>query len=349
MKFSFKDIFITGANGWLGRQIVESLVNNDPDVLILDKSVDLKINCLININESSKDLEIHGDKIKIHRGDLRDNKTIKNFLYVSKKGLLIHTAGIIHPNKIKDFYDINFIVTKKLVNHAISKKIEKTIVVSSNSPLGCNPNNTHTFNENSEYNPYMNYGKSKELMEKFLIKKIKENVNITIIRPPWFYGENMPDRQKMFYEMVVSGKFPIIGNGLNIRSLANVKNISQGIFLASIKNVSKGKIYWIADEKNLNMLEIIETIKKVFSNEFNFNYNKNYIKLPFFIGQIFELLDSCLQSINIYSKQVHVLSELNKNISCDISLAKKELNYNPKISLYDGTYQAYSKYLKLKK
>ena len=29
MKFDFEDIFITGANGWLGRQLVESLINND--------------------------------------------------------------------------------------------------------------------------------------------------------------------------------------------------------------------------------------------------------------------------------------------------------------------------------
>ena len=94
---------------------------------------------------------------------------------------------------------------------------------------------------------------SKELMEKFLIEKINNNANITIIRPPWFYGENMPERQKLFYQMIISGKFPIIGDGMNVRSLANVKNICQGIFLASIKQISKGKIYWIADEKPYSM------------------------------------------------------------------------------------------------
>ena len=84
----------------------------------------------------------------------------------------------------------------------------------------------------------MNYGKSKEMMEKYLINKINDGVDITILRPPWFYGDNMPDRQKIFYKMVISGKFPIIGNGKNIRSLANVKNICQAIFLASIIFIS---------------------------------------------------------------------------------------------------------------
>ena len=39
------------------------------------------------------------------------------------------------------------------------------MVVLSNSPCGCNPDDEHLFDENSPYNPYMNYGKSKMEME----------------------------------------------------------------------------------------------------------------------------------------------------------------------------------------
>ena len=51
MKFKFEDVFITGSNGWLGRQIVECLINNDREVLEMEKSTTLKINCLINEND----------------------------------------------------------------------------------------------------------------------------------------------------------------------------------------------------------------------------------------------------------------------------------------------------------
>ena len=328
MKFEFKNVFITGANGWLGRQIIESLVNNDPDVLILEKSKKITINCLINFGECKNFLLNYGSKIKIFEGDLRKKETIENFIYKSPDSLLIHTAGIIHPNKIKDFYDINLHATSNLIDNAIKKNISKTIVISSNSPTGCNVNNKHTFSEKSSYNPYMNYGKSKELMEKYLLQKIHEGNNITIIRPPWFYGENMPARQKLFYEMVVSGKFPIIGNGLNVRSLANVKNITQGIFLAAINKVSNGKIYWIADEDNLNMLEIIKVIKDVFKNEFDVKPKRNLIKIPFFFGQFFEFVDYYLQKFNIYSQKIHVLSELNKNIAKVLNKFKANLIEN---------------------
>jgi nucleoside-diphosphate-sugar epimerase len=339
MKFEFTDVFITGANGWLGRQLVESLMNNDKDVLKIDKLKDIKINCLLNKNENDAFFLKFNNKINLVQGDLRNNNTINNFIYSSKKGLLIHTAGIIHPKKVKDFYDINLIGTSNLVEDAVKKNINKIIVISSNSPIGCNPNNKHLFTEKSIYNPYMNYGKSKEMMEKFLLKKIHNGIDITILRPPWFYGENMPDRQNLFYKMVISGRFPIIGNGKNIRSLANVKNICQAILLSSILKISKGKIYWIADDKNYNMIEILEIIKRVYKDKFNIQPKKNFIKIPFFVGQLFELLDYLIQKTGFYSQKIHVLSELNKNIACDISLAKKELNYMPKIGLYEGTFK----------
>ena len=49
MKFEFENVFITGSNGWLGKQLVLSLLNDDNEVLIFKKPMNIKINCLINI------------------------------------------------------------------------------------------------------------------------------------------------------------------------------------------------------------------------------------------------------------------------------------------------------------
>ena len=40
-----------------------------------------------------------------------------------------------------------------------------------------------------------------------------------IIRPPWFYGPNQPNRQTKFYKMIRDGKVPIVGSGDNKRSM----------------------------------------------------------------------------------------------------------------------------------
>lgn len=261
--------------------------------------------------------------------------------------LLIHTAGIIHPKKVSDFHDINVLATQNLIQAAILKKVKKIIVISSNSPIGCNKDNQqeNIFDENSPYDPYMNYGKSKMKMEEMLRDYINQGIDITIIRPPWFYGKGMPARQIEFYKMIIGGRFPFVGSGNNIRSIVNIDNIIDCIYLAATNPISNGEIYWVSDDKNMSMNEIVNTISEVFNKEFQINVKKNRIHLPDFIGFIAEKIDKFLQYIGIYNQKIHVLSEMNKNIFCSNNKAKKQLNFQPKVSLYNGTEDAYRDYL----
>lgn len=350
MKFNYKKVYITGSNGWLGRELTKSFFIDDDDSIIFDKPQDLTVNCFLFKDEEDIFFSKLSSSIDTFQGDISSQLSCKNFLKdATNQDILIHTAGLIHPKSVKDFFRINVHGTLNIVNEAIEKKIKKIIVISSNSPCGNNPSNQEVFDEQSPYNPYMGYGKSKMAMEIELNKKIAEGHDITIIRPPWFYGEEMPERQLTFYNMIIAGRFPFVGNGTNVRSVANVKNIVQGIILASIMPQSKGQTYWIADEKNLTMNEIVQTIQDVFVNEFHIECKDNKLRLPYFIGQIAQAIDWGLQSLGIYHQKFHVLSEMNKNIACDISKAKADLGYSPKVNYYEGTKSAYKQYLNVNK
>ncbi len=43
-----------------------------------------------------------------------------------------------------------------------------------------------------------------------------------------------------------------------------------------------------------------------------------------------------VQRTGRYHQQIHVLGEMNKNIACDIDVARVELGYDPPVALYDG-------------
>mgnify|MGYP000156107118 CR=1 FL=1 len=336
INFNFSKIFITGANGWLGRQLIETLSNGDNDVLENFKPSDYQIRAFLLEGENDIFLDKYSNLNKF-KGDISKKDDCDNFFDKSiNRSILIHTAGIIHPKKIKDFYDINYKGTVNLINSGIKKGINKFVIISSNSPIGCNKNNKNLFDEKSKYNPYMNYGKSKMLMEKFLISKINQGIDITILRPPWFYGDNMPKRQITFYKMIMNGTVPVVGSGNNLRSKAHVKNIVQGIILSASKSISKGKIYWIADENPYSYNEIISSIREILKNDLKLNVKNSSIKIPYIFGQIAQLADYIIQSVGFYNQKIHVMSELNKNIACSIDLAKKELNYNPKLNLKSG-------------
>ncbi|MDB1122424.1 NAD-dependent epimerase/dehydratase family protein [Vibrio algarum] len=248
-----------------------------------------------------------------------------------------HTAGIIHPDKVKDFFTINVEGTKNLLNEAERADIKRAVVVSSNSPIGCNPTHEHVFTESSPFNPYMNYGLSKKLMEEEVLKvQAKGKLETVRIRAPWFYGPFQPPRQTLFFQMIKEGKGPVVGHGNNRRSMAYVDNLAQGLILAAFAEVANGKVYWIADKRPYTMNEVYQTIENVLESNFNIKCKRKRMKLPNIASDVAFWVDKYLQSLGFYHQKIHVLSEMNKTIACDISLAEVELNYNPTVSLEEG-------------
>lgn len=327
-------IYITGANGWLGLNLVNNIVRGKTARWGLEKD---EIQAFIQNGTSKEKLLNISKSINIVEGDLKNKNDISQFLSSSDNSYLFHTAGVIHPKKVLDFFQVNRDGTKNLLEVSIEKSISKVIIISSNSPCGCNPDNVHLFDEASPYNPYMNYGKSKMEMELMANSFYNDGlVDLTIIRAPWFYGPFQPDRQKEFFEMIRKGKVPIVGDGENRRSMAYTENLVQGMVLAATKEISSGKTYWIADEKPYTMNDIVDTIESLLEDEFKQECDYGRIRLPNFISNFAEKMDAAIQKIGLYQKKIHVLSEMNKHIACSIDLAKKELEYLPEFSLADG-------------
>ncbi len=327
-------IYITGANGWLGLNLIDSIISGRTEQWGLKKK---QINALILPGTDKKKILNISKEVKIYEGDITDVGSIEKFLSSAKNSIIFHLAGIIHPIKVTDFFRVNEQGTKNLMDCAIRSSIKKMIIMSSNSPCGCNKDHRSLFDEKSTYNPYMNYGKSKMKMEIIANNYFSKGLlDLTIIRSPWFYGPFQPKRQKIFFDMIKNGKGPIVGDGSNLRSMAYTENIVQGLALASNNKIASGKTYWIADNRPYTMTEIINTIEDLLIKKFNIKCNCGRLKLPFFVSEIAEKIDFTLQKFGLYHQKIHVLSEMNKNIACSIDLAKAELGYRPDYSLKEG-------------
>src|ERR1700756_523097 len=238
-------IIVTGALGWLGISLVQSLIRGLPEHEALkEPRSDLRVRCLILPGQNGAPLRKISDRVEVMTGDIRNPADCARLCQDFAGGILFHTAGMIHPSKVAEFYQINVEGTKQLLDAAIAAGIKRAIVVSSNSPCGCNPHNDHLFDENSPYNPYMNYGRSKMQME-LAVKERQQagKIETVIVRPPWFYGPNQPPRQTLFFQMVRDGKAPIVGSGENLRSMGYIENLCQGLLLAGLVERANGKVY----------------------------------------------------------------------------------------------------------
>ena len=336
MKLNTKLVLITGAGGWLGSRLVESLVRGLPDHASLrEPQQELRIRVLLLPGQDGAALRKHSDRIEIVTGDIRNADDCAKFCASAESATLFHTAGIIHPKRVSEFYAINRDGTANLLDAAINAGLKRAVIVSSNSPCGCNPHPDHLFDELSPFNPYMGYGRSKMEME-LVVRERATEIETVLIRAPWFYGPNQPPRQTLFFQMVRDGKAPIVGSGNNLRSMAYVDNLCQGLILAATTERANGQVYWIADRKPYSMNEIIDTIERLLETEFGYKCAHKRMRLPGTTSEVAWLADKTLQALGLYHQKVHVLSEMNKTIACSVTRAEGELGYQPAVALEEG-------------
>lgn len=329
-------LLITGANGWLGKRLARLIARRELEAGMLSHlPSDPTLRCLILPSESPEDLRRIG--AEVIGGDLRKPSDCAEFCEATKGAVLIHTAGVIHPRRVKEFYDVNVEGVRNILSAARAAGIKRVVVVSSNSPMGVNHRSTETFDEASDYHPYMNYGRSK-MQAELLVKKFEKEsgVECVIVRPPWFYGPDQPARQTLFFSMIKSGKAPIVGSGNNLRSMAYIDNLCEGLLLAAYVERAAGQIYWIADRRPYTMNEIIDTVERLLEQEFKVPVAHKRMRLPSAASEVAFLADKLLQSVGLYNQKIHVLSEMNKTIACTTAKAEAELGYNPRVSLEEG-------------
>jgi len=327
-------ILITGALGWLGKRLTRLLAEGTYESLFGDRPA---LRCLVLPGQDGRKLGAMGPQVEVVTGDLRNPADCARLVENSAGAAVIHTAGIIHPQRVSEFFEVNVEGAKNLLAAAKKARIRRAVMVSSNSPLGCNPHPDHLFDESSPYHPYMNYGRSKMLMEQAVIAASKAgDIETVIVRPPWFYGPDQPPRQTLFFKMVKNGKAPLVGGGGNLRSMGYVDNLSQGLTLAATHPAAVGQIYWIADRRPYAMTEIIDTIERLLEEEFHIPVAHQRMRLPGIASTVARVVDGTLQAAGMYNQRIHVLSEMNQTIACSIQKAERELGYRPQVALEEG-------------
>ena len=332
----YKKILLTGASGWLGRSFLKFISELPSEYKNITHHVeDVKIKAFV-LPQEKKALSERFPLVEFFAGNLMDNAHLEAFCNGESGSCLVHLAGIIHPSRfVSELFDLNVKASELLFRSAIKHDVKRLVVMSSNSPFGCNAAPGITFDENAPYNPYMSYGRSKMGLE-LLVNEVSTKIETCLIRSPWFYGPFQPSRQLEFFKMIQKGTVPIIGTGNNWRSMAYMDNIVQGLVLAAYTSSAAGQSYWIADERPYTFNEIVNTIEFLLSEEFGQPCTFGRIKLPSAVSEIAFQFDRLIQFCGLYNQKIHVLSEMNKNIACTIEKAIHELGYSPLVGLEEG-------------
>jgi nucleoside-diphosphate-sugar epimerase len=317
---------VTGAAGWLGNNLVRALAPRRQ-----------RVRCLVRGRDDATLLEVVGPNIEAEVGDVRDPAVVDRLFDGVGAATVFHTAGVIHPHaRTRELFDVNVGGTELVLDRARRAGVARFVHVSSNSPFGANPTPAHRFTEDSPYNPYMAYGESKMEAEQLVERThARGDLPAVIVRAPWFYGPYQPPRQTRFFAAVRRGRFPLVGDGTQRRSMVFTGNLVEALLRAEMAAAAPGRAYWVADAEPYQLREVLEGVRTALAAE-GLRVSPRQRRVPAVTGTLAACVDRLLQDRGRYLQAVHVLGELKDTIACDITRARAELGYEPSTGLVEG-------------
>ena len=215
--------------------------------------------------------------------DLRTTKTIPHENYDA----VIHLAGKAHDlanqQSAKDYYDINFELTKVVFDEFLKSGATKFIFMSSVKAV-----TDHTevsLDEDFVPNPQTHYGKSKRLAELYIESQIlPSGKSYYILRPCMIHGAGIKGNLTLLYKLI-SRKIPFpLAAFENKRSFLSVENLCFVIKEILEQSIDSG-IYHLADDGVLSTNELVTLIGDSLGYKTRF-WKINKTLIEFFIIKI---------------------------------------------------------------
>lgn len=302
-----KNILISGATGFIGSHI-------------LDRLLELNYNVFCLVRKSSNLRWIVNKNVTLIYTDF-NNFNLDDFINIDT---VIHVAGIIAAVDYSEFYKVNSLGTKKLIDavSSASDKLSKIIYISSQTVGGPAATLDIPINENHKANPLTNYAKSKLEAENFVINNPK-NINYTILRPSAVIGERDPGILQIF-QIVQKGLAPLMGLDKKYLNLIYAKDLADATVNCIDNPISNNKIYYIAGNEKLNWDDLMTQIKIVTRNK-----NALKVKIPnpviLSVGYINELISKITKKPQIFNYD-KAIDFTRKYWLCDTTKARSEIN-----------------------
>lgn len=158
------------------------------------------------------------------------------------------------------YYDVNVQGMRNVLDAMDANNVKNIVFTSSVAIYGMNQPTAPI--ETSREAPFNHYGKSKWAAEQVLQEWVArgEGRNALVIRPTVIFGEQNRGNVFNLLKQIYSGKFIMIGNGLNRKSMAYVGNITAFIKYKLESGFSGVQIFNYVDKPDFDMNTLVSEI-----------------------------------------------------------------------------------------
>ena len=307
-----KKILVTGASGFIGQSLCETLSKSGRSVLGAVRSLNP-----ILLNNNIKYISV---------GDISFKQNWKDLLF--GVDCIIHCAGIVHNmNKDKNFdaYKLtNLNGTKYLAEQAAEAGVKRLVFLSS---IKVNGENTDIINGLEKF-LYNDIPKPKDAyaVYKFEAEKVLFNISTNteletvVVRFPLVYGNAVKGNLKRLVD-ITSKNLPLPFKAINNkRSFIGIHNLVDLLIRCIDHPEASGKTFLASDGEDLSTPELIKLIASSMGRKANLFPMPVYILK--FLGSIFGRKEE--------------INRLVGSLRIDTSYTKEILNWTPPISVEEG-------------
>jgi len=330
-------VLVTGATGFIGREIVSELSKNDIEVIPVASA-------------KSRTLKISQENLltNFYTADISSYENLAELAKLGKIEAVIHAAGLAHQfgtiEKAK-FDAVNVEGTKNVTRLAGELSARQFLLMSSTAIYGIkkadadkNGKSRIIIDETADCSPQTLYAESKLEAERVAIKICEANkIALTILRLAPVIGEENVGNAARLVRAIDNRRFFWIGNGENLKTLIYKTDVARACVNILINKKGETEIFNVAAEP-IKMTDLVGEIAK--------HLDKQILKIsiPPKILRLFFQLNAKLFGL----KKVQKLSEtVEKWLSDDIYSAKKikqVYGFQPKFSIAEAIIRQVDRY-----
>ena len=253
-------VVVVGGSGFIGTRFGNLLAQGGSDFKIVDKAISGAFPS---------------------RTVLADVREVENLRASIHEGAIVINLAAEHRDDVRPltlYDDVNVGGARNLCTVAREKKVQTIIFTSSVAVYGFAPINT---DEAGKIAPFNDYGRTKYEAEQVFKAWQSEAPNertLVIIRPTVVFGEQNRGNVYNLLRQIASGKFVMVGQGNNRKSMAYVENVAA--FIEYSMSFKPGVYaYNYIDKPDFTMNSLVANVNRILGRS-----EKIGFRLPFAVG-----------------------------------------------------------------
>ena len=317
-------ILVTGANGFLGKALVNRLRAEIREPLRL----------LVRRPPSTPP----PDDVQLAYGDLGNPAVVDRAM----RGIdiVFHVGAAMKGGRF-EFHSGTIWGTRNVVDACEQHRVHRLVYVSSLSVLDhAGHGEGVPVNESSPYEPFPQqrglYTKSKLEAEKIVLDAVAAGrIQAVVLRPGQIYG---PGAEKVPPSGTIglAGRWLVVGSGTHHVPLVYIENVVDALLLAARRELPNGAIFQLVDPLGITQREYVDAVRRA-GEPVRAWYVPAW--LLNFVGAGVELLGKALKrSVPLTPYRVRSITPL---WPCDCTAAHTVLGWNPRVTIQQGIAETY--------